>query len=199
MYLIYRVYSRDERPDESFLERQILYGWTKHKCLIKIFFQQRSKSKYKVIKIHKDDLEKFYSEPLDDTTKLDILPLRSRYSDDLVKLISTDKELSEWEYKLRTMLEDVASLESVKGSEHCLELFANIDDKYKDALSFIGYTPREMESLFPSSVLSMDEFESELYSRHSDGNIKSSMNAVDPKDQVIFSLEAFIKIMKDDM
>lgn len=199
MYVIYRQYSRDERPGESFIERCPLYGWTNDKKMIKLFLQQRSKDKYKIIKVSKEDIECDYEEPMNRSMMLDILQLQSVSIDEKMYFISTDNEVQTWEFKLHQMFEDAASLESIKGDGNYLELFHNIKEEYTDALAVLGYVPRELEALFPAAVLSMDEFEAELDSRHSCGDANKSLETASAKDKVIFSAEAFIKIFKDEM
>ena len=52
-YLVFRVYSKDERP--SLKERSHVYGWTSNKKILKAFLKQRDEKKYAVRKLQADE------------------------------------------------------------------------------------------------------------------------------------------------
>lgn len=194
-YMIYRVYSKIEHPDENLSERTVFYGWTFYKDLVKIFFKQRDKSKYQVIKLDDEEIAEDYGDAPSADTRLDTLVLRSVQTNEKVYIITTDKELGQYESKVHELFKDLSSLEVIKGDGNYIDMIYNLVGKYKIALDFLGYTPREFEYIFPPSVSDTEEFESELQMKHN-GDISSLTKVI---DKITISVESFIKVMKDDM
>lgn len=180
-YIIYRAYSIDERPDDTIDERNILFAWTNDKHLLKMFMQQRNPEKYRINRCHREDLERYYSDIDTKDMKLDLLPLRSKSTDGFIYIISTKKELDEFQGKVRELMDNLSSLEVIKGGGNYLDMIYNLEEKYSDALNFLGYTPREFQAFFTSG-----------FDSYSESNDPVIFN-------YIYSAEAFIKVMLDDM
>lgn len=215
-YLVYRVYSKEERPDIE--DRHILYGWSTSKSIIKAFRKQRNKDKYRVIKMTNDDIIRTFSEEIDDTdAMIDFIKLKSAKTHEVVYLFMTLNEMRETEKKIQKMFLNQASLDSIPGDGNYLELFMNLDDYYADALFFIGYRPREVDILFPSAdprddYASVDRIEQqidqayeELYGfpqeelRRTTDNVIGLSNIEDVANKICYSVESFIKVMREDM
>lgn len=186
-YMIYRVYSKLERPDDTLSERIVFYGWTMFKDWVKLFLKQRSKDKYQIVKVDDDKLTDDGDIPSIDT-RLDSLLLISSQTNERIYIITTDKEIAEYESKIHQLFRDLSSLNSINGNGDYLNMIYNLAEKYKDALDFLGYSPREFEYIFPPSINADDEFETELRMNH---------NSI--IDKISISVESFIKVMKDDM
>lgn len=215
-YLVYRVYTKEERPDIE--DRSILYGWSTNKSIVKAFCKQRSKDKYQVLKMSNDDIIRTFSEEIDDTdAMIDFIKLKSAKTHEVIYLFMTLNEMRETEKKIQKMFLDQASLERIPGNGNYLELFMNLDDYYADALFFIGYRPREVDILFPSAdprddYASVDRIEQQIDQAY-DGlygfpqeELRRSTDSVvglsiieDVANKICYSVESFIKVMREDM
>ena len=207
-YMIYRVY------DES--SRNHLYGWCTQKILVKALLSQRDKSKYKVVKMYDDEIADMYSENgLDTDLMIDQVKLRSSLSGDDVMFFTTKSELMEAEKGILRYLRDLPRLvERDKGNLDLLELFHNMKDYYKDALDLLGFRPPELETLFDrddyvscdNSIESMCKSIDDTY-RFAYYEVKQMIDhpiglpSIDTElyTQVIYSLEAFVKILREDL
>lgn len=215
-YLVYRVYTKEERPDRE--DRNVLYGWSTNKSIIKAFQKQRSKDKYRVIKMSRDDIVRTFSEEIDDTdAMIDFIKLKSAKTHEVIYLFMTLKEMRETEKKIQQLFLNQASLERIPGDGNYLELFMNLDDYYGDALFFIGYRPKEVDILF-SSADPRDDYASinrvsdqidqaydELYGfpqeelRRPTDNVIGLSVIEDVANKICYSIESFIKVMREDM
>lgn len=215
-YLVYRVYTKEERPDID--ERFVLYGWSTNKSIVKAFCKQRNKNKYHVIKMSNDDIIRTFSEEIDDTdAMIDFIKLKSAKTHEVIYLFMTLNEMRETEKKIQKMFLDQASLERIPGNGNYLELFLNLDDYYADALFFLGYRPREVDIMFPSAdprddYASIDRI-SEQIDQAYDGlfgypqeELRREADKViglstieDVANKICYSIESFIKVMRDDM
>lgn len=180
MYLIFRVYSEKERPNESKDERSVFYGWTNKKLMLKMFFRQRDENKYRVFKTTIDEIARRLLDPPEKDTELDFLNLKSRNGSSLA-FIATDNEVGEYENRIQEMFRELSSLSTIKGTGNYLEMFYNLLDPYSSALSTIGYIPPEIEAMF---------------STYSDAYTDSYSSIF---NKVIYSAESFVKVMKEDL
>lgn len=211
-YLIYRAYTREERPDKS--DRYVFYGWTRNKKMILAFLKQRSPKKYKISRIDKMDIEKAYGEMPSEDLILDFVELTSAKTNEKVYLITTKLEMQEAEKKISRLCREMSSISSFAPdcTMEVLELFLNLKDYYKEALYFIGFRPPEVDSLFDSadsrdnysSTEALEESIEEEYGMPFDLGI-SVMTPITPfitedySKQVIYSFENFIKVLREDM
>lgn len=215
-YLVYRVYTRKERPDYD--DRSRFYGWSKSKAVIKAFSEQRNRKKYKIFKMNKEEIVKTLSEDIDDAdAMIDILTLKSVKTGEEMYLFTTNNELRECEKKIQRMILDQASLENIEGDGNYLEMFINLDEYYADALYIIGYRPREVDILFPSAdyhddpsdITKVEEviddaydgvaaFPQEVYGCQPNRLLGLS-TLDDPTNKIFYSIESFIKVLRDDL
>lgn len=235
-YIIYRIYSKKERVDD---ERFIYYGWTTSKSILKIFFEQRSPSKYKKFKVEdinsklsnftgkyelilKDGARMFLpSDYIDDPDlMLDIICLKS-INDPIndFKLIMTKKEAMNTEIKIQEYFHNLSSLEYVEGKGNYVGMFLKLKNYFKNGLNFIGYRPPEVDILFPSadpmdSFNRLEKVKEEIYDAYDavaeipdDGSfpteryqsVPGKLSISDPASLVLYSLESFIKMMREDL
>lgn len=220
-YLIYRAYSEKERPGSSPRDRIVFYGWTSGKSVVKAFFEQRDKKKYKVRKILEEDMDRevkgYIDGELDFQYLIDFIKLKSSSTGEDVQLFMTGNELKQAEIKIQEYFRDLAGLvERDNGKTRLLELYINLDDYYLDPLQYIGFNPPEMDALFDS----VEYRESDDYAYSIEGLIESryesaydvpsetyvhtglipgfsAMPAVSNK--ILYSIESFIKVMKEDL
>lgn len=214
-YLVYRVYSKKERPD--MIDRSRFYGWTNSKNTLKAFIMQRNKKKYKVVKLDDDEIAETFSEEIDDVdAMIDFIKLRSAKTHEEVPLFMTLNEMRETEKKIQRMFLDKASFENINGNGNYLELFMNLDPYYADALYFIGFRPREVDIMFPSadyhddysSIESIEEKIDNAYDSlygFPEESLKKQTSIVglsvieDIANKIYYSIESFVKVLKDDM
>lgn len=208
-YLVYRVYSKEERP--SLKERSRVYGWTYSKKILKAFLKQRDEKKYAIRKIPAEELSNRLSRYNDETDELmiDFIKLKSAQTGDEFHLFMTANEKEEVEKRIQRMFDDLSSIEKLPGDiSYNVNMLVNLQQKYADALEYIGYRPKEISDVFDSGM-SESAYEStytyegmsceEFY--HSPGydygNCLSSLT--DISNKIIYSMESFIKAMRSDL
>lgn len=215
-YLVYRIYHKSERSDDT--DRSRFYGWSTNKNIIKAFRKQRNQKKYKIIKMSENEISKTFSEDIDDIdAMIDYIKLRSVKTNEKMTLFLTLNEMRETEKKIQRMFLDQASLSRIQGTGNYLQMFLHLDNYYADALYFIGFRPREVDDLFPSAdyhddYSSIEKIEEEIDAAYEEMYQfpreivkKTTESAVglavieDASNKIYYSLESFIKVMKDDM
>lgn len=219
-YLIFRVYPKNDEEHRN--NRTVLFGWTTSKDVLKAFMEQRDKRKYRSIKLSQSDIEEKFSEDVTDAEKMiDIIKLKSSKTYEEIPFFSTPEELRETEIKIQRYFHELSSLSSIKGNGYhvndYINMFYNLDDYYKSALEYLGFRPSEMDILFPSADVNDDysnlsKVEDQIegaYDRfmnnHSTEEVQQieslpGLSAIDDvANKIIYSLESFIKILKDDL
>lgn len=224
LYLIFRIYSKKEQPDPK--SRSKHWGWSTSKDVVKALFRQRSKKKYKVISIICEEVtEQFkimadHNNYFDLEMMVDIVQLKSSKTGETVNMFTTSAELREYEIKIQEKMRELSSISSikdVKGSGmNILELFVNLQDEYADALYRIGYRPRELDALdgnmFYGSGELDDDLENQIFQAY-EGAISSPTedyegfyreppglsNIEDSAHMILYSVESFIMILKEDL
>lgn len=214
-YLVYRIYTKEERPDIE--ERSVLYGWSKSKSIVKAFNKQRNPSKYRIIKMSDNDIIRMYSETLEDQDNMiDFIKVRSAKTHEELYLFMTRNEMRETEKNIQKMFMSQASFDDVKDLKIYISMLLNFQNYYGDALYFIGYRPAEVDILFESadwhdSYCNIDKVEEEIDNAYDgiceipqevygkvDGILGLSV-IEDVANKIYYSVESFIKVMKDDM
>ena len=215
-YLVYRAYSEKERPGIPEYSRNVLYGWSSSKAAIKAFIEQRNPKKYKIRKATYDEIIANMKSDLDPEMMIDFVNLESASSGEVIKLFMTHKELREVEKEVQRYVNDHASLSDYGDPMTLLELYANLEDRYIGALQFIGFKPPEMDILFDSVeyresgdyMYSIDGLIDSAYDQIYDvshetlyhqGNIPGLNVLESVNQQILYSVESFMKVMKEDM
>ena len=221
-YLVFREYTREERP--SIEERSAFYGWTDSKEVIKVFLKQRDPSKYIVRKskiIKEDGVPMEYlvgggDTPLfdgdEEEVKINYLLLTSSVTGEKVKLFMAPREMNEAEQMIQTMLSEKASLSNIKADGDYVEMIINLRHKYAEALNLIGYRPPDISYMFPHGEYDsqvghiIDEIESaysfESYGFDPESDHSRPMGSLYMEDiysKVVYSVESFIMVLRDDM
>lgn len=218
IYLVFRVYTDDERPGIEFNDRVILYGWSSSKDVIKAFFSQRNKSKYQVRKVYEEDLARVYSETdLSFDIMIDMVELKVAATNEKIMLLSTKNELRQAEKDIHKMFRNLASIIEKPGSDiKVLELFMNLDDYYAKALEYLGFRPSELDDMFDfcgyrgastheemyeqeidDAYSGSAEHPTEIYKR--DSRIPGLSVLTDISNKIIYSAESFIRVLRDQM
>ena len=216
-YFVFRYYDAIERPHSTPDNRLAFYGWSQDKKIIKIFMSQRSPEKYKVVKKYKDSVPEAVLESwIDIATMIDFVMLPSVTTGNEVPLFITKQEMAEVEIKLRKYFKELPKLvEMANGEITLLRMYTNLKDKYHDVLNIIGYQPNELKTLYDDSM--SDEYSEsyikDLYSEYAtelqyENCRKFNHDEIPGRDwaiendisyKMIYSVESFIKIMKDDL
>lgn len=216
VYLIFRIY---DKPSIDSKQRIRYYGWSTLKNVIKAFLEQRDKSKYKVVKRTMEEAENLYDEgfhncAVDQEYMINFIKLPSSKTDLEVTFLTTQYELSEAEKKIQNLVIDTASLESISGitdnSLNILELFINLKDPYAKALYYLGYRPKdlkilfgeredreEIEELIDQAYEGYSQFPQEEYKYIPSPPGLSTLD--DISNKILYSIEAFIKVLKEDL
>lgn len=215
-YLVYRVYDKKERPD--IYERSRLYGWSKNKNVAKAFLRQRSSNKYSVIKMPQEKLAEIFSENYEDSEfMIDFIKLKSAETHEEFIVFMTRTEMLEAEIKIQRMFHNLSSLNNIPGDGNYLELFLNLKDYYAEALRYIGYRPSEVDILFPSAnfhddISDVSNVIDQIELAYNGGSCFPTETETygvsaplglstidDVANKILYSLESFIKVLKDDM
>lgn len=211
-YLISRVYNKKEIKRDH--KTNHIYGWTYSKNMVKAFLQQRDSKKYFVEKAEKDMIAKrlnLYHDEMEGYM-LNYVKLKSVKNDEEVKFFITANEMEECEKKIQKLFGDACSLDSINSGEDILRyvlLVLNLDKNYYETLYYLGYRPKEIDQLFDSyygdGVYERSEYSyegmscEEFYCNHSIESMSSIQNTEDIAKKIIYSLESFIKVLKEDL
>lgn len=215
-YLIYRSYSEEERPSSHKKDRMVYYGWTSSKSVIKAFFEQRDKKKYKFYKISMGET-RIPDDLLEYSRLIDFVKLKSAATNEEFPLFMTSYEMKQAEHQIQEYFNDLCRLvERDDGRSRLLELYINIDEYYLDPLQYIGFNPPEMEALFDSveyrecddSCYDIDALiESRCNAAYDapyevvthTGLIPGFSSTMPVSKQILYSLENFIKVLREDL
>ena len=214
-YMVFRVYSKKERPNASEKERAVFFGWSRSKSVIKAFKEQRDKRKYVVHKMTDDDIIRAFSEDITDDvcTMIDYIKLTSVQTQEEVIFFSTANELRSAEIEIQNMMKELCSISDIPGNGNYLWMVLALDDYYGDALHYLGYRPPEIDIMFPS-MSNYSQFESaeEEIDDAYDGILTCPeemvtktyqpiglSNLSDVATKILYSLESFVKVLKDEL
>lgn len=217
VFLIYR-YFYDE-PERDKREQKVLYGWTFSKNMLKGFLKQRNNKKYIVCKVNREEFQRNYEEFADsDRIMLNYVKLKSVKDQQEYCFFTTLDELEATEVEIQHYFSELSTIDDVEGIDRILIEIMNLKKYYLDALIYLGYRPSQIDQLFPSAS-EYDEFngcskaESEIEYAYSGDFSFSPMEYGEAKiekipglntlesvhNKIIYSLESFIKILKDDL
>lgn len=215
-YMIYRVYSKSERPDMG--SRSVFFGWTRSKDVRDAFLSQRDKKKYKCVKMYDEDIAEIYSEDVaDESTMIDFVSLKfASNPQEHIPFFTTSTELKNAEINIQKYFNDLCSLDNIANIDNIITMFVHLDNYYADALEYIGFRPPILESMFTRAgymegELEIDRLESSIETAY-DGSImhpeeeyKSEHNIPglsmldDVCKQILYSVESFIKVLREDL
>lgn len=209
-----KIYILFIREHEMF--RQEFYGWSFYRKAIKTFLKQRKKSKY-VVKVGKyRDLESMEG-VLDASASLymlDTISLLSQSGHDMV-LLTTKRELNLFEKDLALRLKDYCSMDKVDHGNDIhvyVTMYELLLDEYQTPLQTIGYYPHELEEMYGSEEDDTRAYLDAVYDDISSLDYDTKLSMMLAKSplrnryfssglisKIIYSAEAFIKIMRDRM
>lgn len=234
-YIVYRIFTKKERPNNA--ERAVIYGWSDNKYVIQAFMGQRNNSKYKWFKVKipdvSDDNYEFtgmYTCEFKDEKKIliptdyiddpeymiDYVNLKSAKSGETIKLFTTLKEEKEAEKNIQIYYHSLCSLSEIPGNGDYLGMYRSLDPRYRRALEYIGYIPKEFDIMYDSCD-PVDEYNTlnktideinEAYDGAAVHPPETASRMLSPMglmmistdaDKVLYSLENFIMAMRDNL
>ena len=173
--------------------------------------------KYKVKQVTDEDIQDELSEVVwDDINEIDYLTLPVAATGDTVSLFMTRHELLETEKRIQRYFRELSTIiDQPGGSFEVLNLFQNLRPRYSEALDFIGFRPPELTNMDeslpchgcpdedddPADWETNWEIE-QAYSSciDSDHNTVPGMKTLTRvSSKLVYSLEAFIRVMKDEL
>ena len=226
-FLVHRVYSHKERPNDD--RRSRVYGWTGSRKVLRAFLKQRDEKKYTFVELTGMEMAEIYSHnDLSRENMITFLLLKSSQTGETFHLFMTLNELNEVEKRVQRIFVDLSMLTRIVTPHSYdlefdnreditnkiilfMELYLNIKDKYSDALHFIGYRPSEIEKYYPPPDREEAEIVDDAIDMAYAGNISMEyfnephdqipglMALEDVSKQILYSLESFIKVMKEDL
>lgn len=217
VYLIFRVYKHSETKEEGEVR---YFGWSTFKKVVKAFFEQRDKDKYSIVESTVEESCEIYDRStgayyLDDEFMLNFIKLPSSKSDAEYTFITTQYELRESEIKIQRMMKDQCSLESIPGIKDSgmgvLECFINLKPKYANILYYLGYRPKDLDALFPTEEDEEESIENQINDAYNGNDEHPSeeykyiikplglSTLEDISNKILYSIEAFIKVLREDL
>lgn len=214
-YLVFRVYTKEERYDPE--DRCVFFGWSRNKHVIDCFKRQRNMKKYRITKLSDDEINYKYSEDiLDNETMIDYIKLHSALNGKIVTFFSTSREIHDAEINIQRYFSELSSIANIKGDADYLSMIHNLKPMYGEALYFIGYRPKEFDILFQpvdssnaySSIELIENYIDDVYEgalsypteHDSSGMDLNSVSILeDVYSKILYSLENFIRVLKDDL
>lgn len=228
-YFIFRTYSEKERPEEehryvyygwskhkAVVKAFIAQRNAKKYRIIKLTAEELEEKNDVIVSIV-DGFDTF-----DPNYKLDYCKLKSAADENVeISFFSTPDEMHNAEILIQRKMNKLGSLESINvpiGREkEMLEMIMNLDDYYGSALFFIGFRPIEMDILFDSvdgrdSYTRLADIEWQIHDAY-DGynefpcddpgpqlNGPPGINNLDDvSTKIIYSIESFISVLKEDL
>lgn len=211
IYVVYRVYSSDERPDPS--DRSRFYGWSTSKSVVKALLEQRSSKKYKYREI--DERDRHYFPEIDDRLyMIDFAKLKSAKTREDIIFFTTLSEMKEAEIKIQERFHELSSMDNMDA----VKAFMHIDRYYLDALEFIGFRPKQIDAIYDTSdpmdnyntfeLVSSeieDAYDGAAMAPSEDDDFVGCMNPPglmtisQIADKVLYSMENFVTALLEDL
>lgn len=192
------------------------YGWSFDLNIVKAFLEQRNDS-YKWIKSNKNEIEIiFNANHTINERMINCIKLKSTtYKKNFLLFITID-ELRTCEKMIQQLMIDQCRLNkgdiSYERLTECISIIGDLKDPYYNALYFIGYRPPEILSLYNQNYsyydindlidIAYDEcgwLSCPLYNSITKHGVPSIYNLDELYEKVIYSLESFIKVLKDEL
>lgn len=196
--------------------QQEFYGWSIYCKAIKTFLKQRKKSKYlvKVGKYHDLELMEGVLDTNASLYMLDTISLPSQSGHDMI-LLTTKHELNLFEKDLALQLKDYCSMDKVDNGNDIqtyVTMYELLLDEYQIPLQTIGYYPHELEEMYGSEEddtrayldavyddISSLDYDTKLSMMLAKAPLRNQYLSSGLLSKIIYSAEAFIKVMRDRM
>lgn len=204
-YVVYRVYRGKELPDTN--KTSHIYGWTCSKKVLKAFLKQRGEKKYLLKKMTMDELSNRLHDHDHDVAgryMIDFIKLKSAKTGEEFHLFMTVHEMNQAERAIQRLFEDACDLDKIDPDDisRYVNMVINLQEKYYDALFYLGYRPKEIEGLFSDDFITTssypyDGIPFDEYYMNDDPPVYSP--TADVANKIIYSIESFVKVMREDL
>jgi hypothetical protein len=168
-----------------------------------------------------EDIEKYFNDSDNSdwherSYRIDYMKLKSAKTGDEYSLFVTLQELRQVEINIQGLFHDLASVSAIDGESKYLNMVYNLHDVYFETLYFLGYRPPEIEALFQDDMEQLYEdpdvedqindayddavtLTPEDYCTRTRNMLPGQYFLSDISNKILYSIESFIKVMKDDM
>lgn len=201
-------------------KKNIPFAWTYDKTILKLFLEQRNEN-YKAVRSNRDEIQKIFNRNGNESERMiDFIILKSVSTGIEFKLFTTADELRTTEKLIQRLVNDKATLFNITNSiekiEKYVKILMNLKDNFYNALYLIGFRPPEVLALFKPDEHQMFEIDDAIdasyeggwlspneYNSYWNGENRKKFYSIhllsDLYTKVLYSLEAFIKILIKDL
>lgn len=213
IYVVFRVYGPKERQSRDLVSLNPFgrdngahfYGWTPSKATVKAFLEQRSKHKYVVQEVDRDELFSTHGDRPSDDLLIDMIQLRSNKLGTDVVFFTTPEEKEGIEKRIQKLFRELSSLDSIWQEDltkspvsDFVNAIVNLLPGYANALHYIGYRPDVIDMVY-DSVQDHDADDDLFELPTSPSNQRNEWTVDDPCKVIIYSLESVIKVIRDEL
>lgn len=201
-------------------KKNIPFAWTYDKTILKLFLEQRNEN-YKAVHSNRDEIQRIFNRNGNESERMiDFVILKSVSTGIEFKLFTTADELRTTEKLIQRLVNNKATLFNITNSiekiEKYVKILVNLTDNFYNALYLIGFRPPEVLALFKPDEHQMFEIDDAIDASYEGGWLPSneynsywngenrkkfySTNLLsDLYTKVLYSLEAFIKVLIKDL
>jgi len=198
-----------------------VYGWCEIKEIGKAFMKQRTRGKYRMVKMTSEDLARYFSDSgMDISNQIDRYMIDSVHSSEPIAFFSTADEMKETEVNIQRYFRELPKLiERAEGRPEVINLFIHLKDKYAYALDYLGFRPPEVEALYDRDDWVGDADETsiegivdavenaytekmieEYKSGRSENRYPAGLDSLrDEYSKMILTLESFVIVLKEEL
>lgn len=201
-------------------KKNIPFAWTYDKTILKLFLEQRNEN-YKAVRSNRNEIQKIFNRNGNESERMiDFIILKSVSTGIEFKLFTTADELRTTEKLIQRLVNDKATLFNITNSiekiEKYVKILMNLKDNFYNALYLIGFRPPEVLALFKPDEHQMFEIDDAIdasyeggwlspneYNSYWNGENRKKFYSIhllsDLYTKVLYSLEAFIKVLIKDL
>ena len=201
-------------------KKNIPFAWTYDKTILKLFLEQRNEN-YKAVRSNRDEIQRIFNRNGNESERMiDFIILKSVSTGIEFKLFTTADELRTTEKLIQRLVNNKATLFNITNSiekiEKYVKILVNLTDNFYNALYLIGFRPPEVLALFRPDEHQMFEIDDAIDASYEGGwlppnEYNSYWNGENRKKfystnllsdlytKVLYSLEAFIKVLIKDL
>ena len=201
-------------------KKNIPFAWTYDKTILKLFLEQRNEN-YKAVCSNRDEIQRIFNRNGNESERMiDFIILKSVSTGIEFKLFTTADELRTTEKLIQRLVNNKATLFNITNSiekiEKYVKILVNLTDNFYNALYLIGFRPPEVLALFKPDEHQMFEIDEAIDASYEGGwlppnEYNSYWNGENRKKfystnllsdlytKVLYSLEAFIKVLIKDL
>lgn len=202
-------------------KKNIPFAWTYDRNILKLFLEQRNEN-YKAVRSNRNEIQRIFNRNGTESERMiDFVILKSVSTGIEFKLFTTADELRTTEKLIQRLINDKTNLfnitNNIEKTEKYIKILINLRNDYYNALYLIGFRPPELLALFkPIDEHEMFEIDDAIdasyeggwlppseYNSYWNGENRKKFYSInllsDLYTKVLYSLEAFIKVLIKDL